>query len=638
MFDDSTALAALDARLRGIFMPPDSSDIITWLETHQKEIPYSPLRGPWRIQNAQWTRRPLMAVADPEVRQLTACAAVQMAKSQFVELALNDIIVRNPGPTLALQDQDPNAEDWMKTRLIPLWENCAPVAALYPTDEKKRSKLDVRFPTMQLWVRGARNIRNLQRRSCKNVVGDEAWLYPPGHIREAKARISAYKKLGKIVLVGQGGWEGDDWHKEWEESSQEEWGYHCPACGMPQSWGRERLEFRGAQRSDGDWDFSALARNTHMKCANKSCSHVIADTEASRFEMNESGIYIRTNFESRPGHVGCRWNKLAGHEWSGIAEDIIRARRAAEAGDDKPRRQLAQKGFAHFWSDSPDDEAHAPQTGGYRAGDPWAEEAWVVNGKVVTELQLSNSVYANGAPIEKENFDSRIRFRGMTVDVQRGSFFFVIRAWSAEGKSRKLTHGEVRTWEQLDKVAVAYGVHSTMIWVDCGDADDDFWVEMRRRRWRALRGDKRDDYTWTITKKDPKTGGTKRITLIKPYSPPSRFGNSYLFAVPVHYWSNLVFKNRLSRQRRMGMNSVPDDTDPEYHAHMESEFVKKDKGGNRIWVQRGNRANHLWDCEAMQYIMPFALGVFKYEATKGPKKEKKPDGEDSEDGGEEVEE
>lgn len=619
MFNDSTASRALESKLRAIFAPPDMSDSITWHETHQKEIPYSPLRGPWRVQNAPWSRQPLLAAADPEVRQVTVCAAVQMAKSQFIELALNEIIVRNPGPTLALQDQDPNAEDWLKTRLIPLWENCAPVAALYPQDEKKRSKTDVRFPAMQLWVRGARNIRNLQRRSCKTVIGDEVWLYPPGHIRELKARVSAFKKMGKIILAGQGGFEGDDWSKEWEESSREEWGYHCPACGMPQEWHRDRLEFRGAQRSDGEWDFGALARNTHMRCANPSCSHVIPDSEASRFAMNESGLYLRTNHESRPGHVGYRWNKLAGHEWAGIAEDIIRARRAAESGDDKPRRQLAQKTFAQFWSDAPDDEAHAPVTGGYRSGDAWEDEAWVINGKVVSPAQLSALAYANGAPISKDEFDARVRFRGMTVDVQRGSFFFVVRAWSADGKSRKVAHGEVRTWEQLDKIAAQNEVHSTMCWADCGDADDDFWVEMRRRRWRALRGDRRDDYTWTITRKDSRTGGVKRATFIKPYSQPTRFGNSYLHAVPVHYWSNLVFKDRLDRQRRNGMNTVPDDTDPDYHAQMESEFKQRDKkSGKRTWVQRGNRANHLWDCEAMQYILPFALGVFKYEASKGP--------------------
>lgn len=609
MHDDYLVANEFEARLRRIFAPGDNLGYVEWLEAHQREIPYSPLRGPWRVTNSPWARKPLASVADPQIRQVLLLAAVQMAKSQILELALNCLIAKEPGPTLALQDKDENALDWMKTRLLPLWENCAPVWDLYPKDEKKRSNSSVQFPTMQLWVLGARNLRNLQRRSCKNVVGDEVWQWPQGHLREAKARLTAFKNFGKAVFAAQGGWEGDDWHKEWEESTQEEWGYHCPKCGTPQEFSRDRLEFRGAQRSDGEWDFSALPKETHMKCANPSCSHCIADTDASRYEMNESGIYLQKNFEHRAWHVGYRWNKLAGHPWAGIAEDIIRARRAADHGDDESRRQIAQKVFAQFWSDDPDDETHAARTGGYLSTDAWSEEAWIVGGRVVSPTQLESRRYANGSEIGEADHALRIPFRGLTIDAQRGSFFYVARSWSQDAKSRKRAHGEVRNWEDLDRVVAEHGVHRTMVWVDCGDADEDFWVQMKKRGWRALRGDRRTDFVWTTLDREG-----KRVNTFKPYSPPNKFGNSYLHGVVVHYWSNLVFKDRLNRQRRLGLNTVGDDTDPDYHAQMESEFRRKDKKTNQfVWTQRGNRANHLWDCEAMQYIMPFALGLFKYE-------------------------
>ena len=597
MPDDYAAATELERRLRAVFTPPDSSDTVEWLENNVREIPYSPIKGPFRISSAPWLAEPLYAFADPEVRQVLTMAAVQTGKSQMVELATAHIIARDPGPTLALQDKDENAKDWVKTRLKILWPKIPPVAALLPPEERYGDAL-IQFDAMPLWVLGARNIRNLQRRSVKYGLFDEIWQYPPGHLREAKARATAYKGMGKYLLASQGGYEGTDLHTEWLESTRREWGFHCPKCGHLQKWSRDSLEFRGAQRTDGEWDFQKLLTETHIKCENPSCSECIPDSNASRFVMNETGKYIKTATDHRPFHEGYRWNKMAGHPWAGIAEDIIRARMAAESGDDKPRRQVAQKVFAEFWSDQPDDEVHVASSGGYIMMDLWVDEAVLLdNGKIVPSNAIPDGSRA-AAPL-----------RVITVDVQRTSFWVVCRSWSADGKSRLRGYANLRTWEDVDRFVAEHGVAAGFVWADCGDADDTFWTEMKRRGWRALRGDKREEYAWRV-KRDGQV-----VTAIRPYSPAMRFGNSYQYAVPVHYFSNLVMKDRLNSQRRRGLNTVADDADPEYHKQMESEFRRKDpKTGRYVWTQRGNRPNHLWDCETMQYVVIFSLGIFKYES------------------------
>lgn len=58
---------------------------------------------------------------------------------------------------------------------------------------------------------------------------------------------------------------------------------------------------------------------------------------------------------------------------------------------------------------------------------------------------------------------------------------------------------------------------------------------------------------------------------------------------------------------------VPDDIPDEYLTQMESEHRTKEKG-KWIWLQIGNRANHYFDCEAMQTAAATMLKLIGREA------------------------
>lgn len=622
---------AFERRLRAIFFPPDSRDTVEFLEATQQEIPYSPIRGPFRISNSPWLGDPLRACADPSVRLVAMLAAVQMAKSQAIELAMADTIVRDPGPFIGYQDKDENADDWFRTRLKPLWDNNTALKGLYPQDERKRAGNTIQFDAMTLWILGALNMRNLQRRTAKYVYGDEVWQWKKGNLKEALARLTAYKGFGKAVLASQGGFEGDDWHEKWGETTQRDWAYHCPKCGMPQTFNRKFLEFRGARRTDDTWDFSKLATETHKKCENPSCSECIPDTEGSRLAMNSSGIYLLQNPDHRPHYEGYRWNKMAGHPWAGIAEDIIRAGAAAARGNDLPRQQVAQKVWAEFWSYAPEEDNRSKLVSEYSGADDWEEEASVVNGKAVSAQNFRDKAWPSGKAMSPEEIATRIPLRVMTCDAQRNGFYVVIRSWAkdAAGTSRKRFETEAKSWEDLDAIAERFGIHRTMVGVDCGDADDDFWKAMRLRRWKAIRGDQRTDFAHIIRIRIPGTNKTEVRTVYRPYGPKFRFGNSTHFKVPVYYFSTLIFKDRLNRQRRLLINTVGTDTSAEYLASMESEYRwKNPKTNKHEWKHKESRPNHFWDCETMGYLIPFKLGVFREDALlskDGKTKEAAPD-------------
>ncbi len=61
--------------------------------------------------------------------------------------------------------------------------------SLYPGDRYKLRNTTIHFANgMTLWVAGAYNKSNLQRRSIRWLIGDETWRWPQGHMAKAEAR------------------------------------------------------------------------------------------------------------------------------------------------------------------------------------------------------------------------------------------------------------------------------------------------------------------------------------------------------------------------------------------------------------------------------------------------------------------
>ena len=148
---------------RGVLAPTDAADPVEWCEENVLSIPDSPLPGPFRSDRTPWIGEALRLATDPETRLVTVLASIQSGKTLFARLLSCIIAARNPGPTLILQDNDQNARDFNLTALRPLWDNCPAVMARIKPEMERSST--VAFDRMTLWVLGAHNDKNLQRRS-----------------------------------------------------------------------------------------------------------------------------------------------------------------------------------------------------------------------------------------------------------------------------------------------------------------------------------------------------------------------------------------------------------------------------------------------------------------------------------------
>ena len=534
------------------------------------------------------------ALADPKIRIISIMAAIQSGKTSVGELGLAHIIANHPGPTLWLDQTDDDAKDQSESRLQKLFDECQPVRALYPANRHKKRVATIHFANgMTLWVLGAHNRTNLQRRSIRWLIGDETWRWPPGHMAEAEARVTAFGWLGKCLFMSQGGEEDDDTHRRFESTDMREWTFACPQCGHRQPFLWENVEWsRDARDETGQWDYRIVRDTAVMLCA--SCRHAFPDSDRTRRELNLTGAYVVTNPNAPRENAGFHWNALCAMSWGRLAELHLRARAAARAGDLTLMQQFIQKRLALPWREYTEDYRMEIAPGGYRLGETWDGEGGV---------DASGRVAAPGVP-------SVCPLRIVTVDCQRDHLYLVVRAWGADGSSRLIWHERTHTFADVAAVQERFGVHPNLVFTDAGHATYDVYRECASRGWTALMGDKRATFTHSMK-------GRKSVERF--YSPRRRVVLGRGQSCSVFYWSNLNIKDTLARLRRNQDPSagptweVPDDAGEEYLAQMESERRVR-RNGKWIWEQIGARPNHYFDCEAMQAAAATMLKIVGREA------------------------
>lgn len=575
--------------------PPDRRPPWQWCEDHIAAIPYSPVPGRFRSENSPWVREVMETIVDPRVKLVSIIASVQSSKTTVPELTLCYIIKNLPGPCLWLDQTDEDAKDQSESRLQKLFEECQPVKDLYPKDRHKKRNHTIHFANgMTLWILGAHNKTNLQRRSIRWLIGDETWRWPTGHMAEAEARVTAFGWLGKCLFMSQGGEEGDDTHRKFETTDQREWTFECPHCGKRQPFKWENVEWSKSARDEtGEWDFTEVRRTTILRCEH--CNHYFEDSDATRRMLNANGHFVRTNPNASVENFGFHWNALCAMSWGKLAEIYLRAKAAAKQGDTSLLQQFYQKRLALPWREYAEDYRMEIATSGYRMGELWEEEA---------------GVNRYGQVIEPPFDEGSIPLRILTVDCQMDHFFAVVRAWTAEGSSRLIWCERLLTFDDVELLQERFEIHANLVFVDAGHATYDVYRECAKRGWIALIGDRR----LTFVHKVKKGQAIQRF-----YSPRRKVSLGTRRFCYVHYWSNLNIKDTLARLRRnqdptRGITwEVPDDITEEYLAQMESEQRIKEKN-TWVWKQIGKRPNHYFDCEAMQAAAATMLKIIGRES------------------------
>ncbi len=575
---------------RRAWRPPDRRSPWAWAEEHIEGISYSPVPGRFRSEHSPWIREPLETLVDPRVRILSIIAPIQSGKTSIGEIGLSYIIANMPGPTLWLDQTDEDAKDQAESRLHKLFEDCPPVRSLFPGDRHKKRTTTIHFANgMTLWVLGAHNKTNLQRRSIRWLIGDETWRWPVGHMAEAEARVTAFGWLGKCLFLSQGGEEGDDTHRKFETTDMREWTFACPHCGTRQPFRWENVEWsKDARMESGGWNYGRVRETASLHCEH--CQTYFPDTDRVRRELNATGRYIAQNPTASNENAGFHWNALCAMSWGRLAELYLRAKELARQGDTTQIQQFYQKRLALPWKEWVEDFRIEVSSGAYRLGEPWEREgALDPHGKVL------EPPFADGLP--------RVPLRFLTVDVQRDHFFLAVRSWAPDCSSRLLWCERVLSWNDIDSVQDRFNVHHNLVFIDAGYNPYEVYRECAARGWTALIGDKRATFTHKLANGQ---------SVQRFYSPVRKVFIGRGVICRTHFWSNLNIKDTLARLRRNADPKsgatweVPEDVPELYLEHLESER-RVNQNGKWLWEQIGSRPNHWLDCESMQVAAAYMV-------------------------------
>jgi len=576
---------ALEAFCKAV-TPPSDMDVVEWACKYVK-LPQSARSPNFDIDSTPWLRWPMLQIADDENKEVILMAPVGSGKTTMLEGVLPWIIAEEPGPTLITMQTDDDARAWVDTRFHPSLKTNDKVEPLLPTGKNRGNfrKGEILFAHMPLHIGGA-NLANLQSKSIRWVYGDECWLWRDGMLEEARRRTHD-RWNSRVVLVSQGGSEGDQFDNAFTDALIHDFCFKCPSCKERQTYQWKQVKFEKVKTEADEWDWDAIGKTVFYECANEDCKKQFKDKVAVRRKLSTSGEYISRNNNAKPARIAATYPAMAVWwiEWRKLVFEWITAQDARKRLNLVPLRQFIQKRLAQSWVEPNETVTLKGATDAYRMKE-----------------------YFDGQKWEFENF------RFMTVDVQQDHFWVLVRAWSIEGKSRLIYEGKIDEWEGLRMLRDRMKVPNRCVFVDRGYRPDIVAMECRKsvttedpNPWNCLLGEESNGYAVKI--------GKRRV--VKPYSSIHRATTTAGLIYKYVKFSNLLAKDTLSALMR-GEGSgwqIPTDHSKEYLKQMQNEQkVEVSPGKWRYKVKKHWVGNHLWDCETMQIVAASIYKVFNYDA------------------------
>lgn len=562
--------------------PPSNLSVVEWACRNVK-LPHSARSPNFDIDSTPWLRWPMEQIGDNDNKEIVLMAPVGSGKTTMLEGVLPWIIAEEPGPTLITFQTDNDARDWVDTRFHPALKLNEKVKPLIPTGKNRGNfrKNEILFAHMPLFVGGA-NISNLQSKSIRWVYGDEVWIWKAGMLEEARRRTHD-RWNSRVVLVSQGGAEGDQLDKAFNDGDIHDFSFECPKCKARQKYQWKQIKYEHHKTKSDEWDWIKILKSVYYECENKDCKKKFKDNPNVRRKLSTSGKYISRGNNHKPHRKSATYPAMAVWwiEWGTLVMEWITAQDQRKKMNLMPLKQFIQKRLAQSWVEPNERPSMKSATAAYRIAD-----------------------YFNGEKWDKENF------RFMTVDVQGDHFWVVIRAWSIEGSSRLLYEGKIDEWEGLRMLQERMKVLNRCVFVDRGYRPEEVAknchmaiTALDRSPWNCLLGEESNGYAFKV--------GKRRV--LKPYSSVQRARTTAGLYYKYVKFSNLLNKDTLTALMR-GVGhpwDAPVDHSAEYLKQMGSEVKREVSPGKWRYVQPKEWiGNHLWDCETMQIVAASIYKVF----------------------------
>lgn len=577
---------------------PDRRPIYEWAEENVTLPPALTKNGPFRIAESRHLIAPFEALADDHVREVVVVAPIRGAKTLIPDIWLPWCVVNDPGSFMWIMQTDPIVTQHMEGRTFPILEACNQTRSLFPQDRHKKSSGRIIFGNGMLFYANGPSIGNLQSKGIRYMVRDEVWIWEEGKMKEAAGRLGDFEEAetSKLLTISQAGNEGDELDEAFNKGNQNHWYIQCEKCGhfqAPRMTGqrddgsRFGLIWDKHRDSKGRWEISKVLPTVRYEC--QACAHPHIYSNRLKNEWNRTGKYVAANKDAPRKYAGFHYNAIITRSWVALAEEYLSSLNTfKQLGIVLPLIQFFQKRMAEAKSEGAILEGQSEFTRvAYEVLSTWADEL----------------------------------YRFMTIDRQEDCFYYVIRAWSKTGESRRLAFGKVFSFQDLEVVREQFQVLPRRTFCDSGympKGDNGVYAACHRFGWIGLKGDKQDTY-WH----EEPIGGRK-VRVCHSYSDFQFMdGASGTSGQGRSFCKHMMFSATIMADRLKGLIekgkwlepavNLEDEKEKDYNNQMHSErkAQKRNKVTNRvewIWVKIRD-ANHYWDCAKMQICVATACRI-----------------------------
>ena len=588
-----------------------------WAETYRvlgtDEVLNRDRAGPW--VSFAWQRKILDALADPNIDWVAILKAAQMGISDIVRCAIGRWAHLDPGDVLWVMADRASAQKSMR-KLRKMFRNCPVLRPLLSRtkdgglERSDNTLLEMTLVNgMRIVIGWATSAASLSSDPFRFVVLDEVRLYPTAigaesnPIQLAKARTKTAGRAAKVVVLSTPAHEDDLIMDQWGKTIlQQRFGVEC-SCGAarPLQWDQVRWgndEAPDTAPRDIRERMMVAEGLTRKKDPTPAwveclaCNTPLGDT---RTQTELAGSHwIQADLDGIPTtHTVTESRRVAFHiselyHWETSTQDLV-----AKFLSCKPHKPREIQGF---WNEA--------------LGLPLS----IGGSRLRVELFEGRSLHAAGIVPEWATLVLA------TADTQLHEWWWTVRAWGANDRSRLIAWGRAETEEALKRDAldarfpIEGSEHSagiSMLLIDSGGGQKT--VKDGSRTHQVYRFCKR--YGRALAYKGV---WQKESVDTKPWWVSKIDGGGELFHANANFWKDELLALILAEAPILWEESEAADTLYNKHMCAQHRVTEEDSRGVRktLWKPRSGHARYdLWACAYMQVVLADYMGVSKRTAT-----------------------
>jgi phage terminase large subunit GpA-like protein len=455
----------------------------------------------------------------PHVDKIVLCCGTQLGKSESVYNMMGYAIDQDPGTMLLVLPSDELARSISKNRLQLMI--IATKVLLEKWDRTHSETQELQFLGMYIALVGANSPAKLASRPVRYVFYDETDKFPMFSGKEAKPtelaseRTKNFLNRKEVHVSSPTLSTGHIWSEFLNAEVRKRYFVPCPKCGFYQTLKLPQIKWPEELNERKDERLSRVLAESWYECEH--CHAKIRD-------MDKFGM-------------------LSGGEWRAVEQDDEKRWRVSQRISYHPRSvaynisslyspwvtfgQVAQK----FLMSKGDPAKLMNFVNGW-LGEPWENEALRLRSDIVLERQ---STHLRGVVPEKAQLLT------CGIDVQRGCYWWVVRAWGPKLTSWLVDFGRVETEgeldEMLDKEWPQMGQEPLQIhlaFMDSGDQTDEVYEYCSK-------------HTGIVFPCKGSSSRMARAPIAESKVEHDDFGGMRLFIIDGHYYKNFI-AGRLKRE------------------------------------------------------------------------------------------